>query len=205
MQQEDFIGARFTIPALPSQDQMRARTNVKIQARSALALVCVLAGAGCGTIREDGPNPVRGTTFLITTDKPLGVRQLVRTARVIAEYRQLTRDEIAEIQRRLSRIFADMVSAELELMRREPASASSSRPTRALARARVLTRLGPDFALPLLTPDNRSVVTFGRITGDGIEVIRTAFEIDAPVSTLPAGAEVTTPDGRSAMLVGRKR
>lgn len=172
-------------------------------AKRSLRLTVLITGAllsACVSPNESA------TTYLITSDQPLSVRQLVRTARVIAEYRQLTPAEITQIQRRLSRIFEDMVTAELQAMQRDAeARPELPRPTRRDARARVIQRLGPEFALPLLTLDNRSVVAFGRVTREAVEVTKTAFEIDAPVASLPAGAAIKTAEGQKATLVGQKQ
>lgn len=171
---------------------------------ASLAL-CILL-FGCATSSKPGTSsgPI---TYIVTSEEELQVRDLVRTARVLSRYRDLNNLEMADIQKRLTRIFDELVTVELETLRKQEAVRATKagrqpRPvTRADAREQLLQRLGKDLVLPVLTNENHSVVAFGRITGDGVQVTRTTFEIDQPAADLPPGSIVTTKEGSKATVI----
>lgn len=71
------------------------------------------------------------------------------------------------------------------------------------ARDRVLARLGNELALPLRTSDNRSVVAFGRMDGEQLQVTSKAYELDVAAQNLKSEAKITASDGSKATLVGK--
>ena len=145
------------------------------------------------------------TTYLISSDQELSVQQLARTARILSRYRDLTDAELAQVERRLQRVFEDMVSLEFQQMVKAEArrAKAEGRPvkriTRADARAQLLDRLGKDLALPVLAEENHSVVAFGRVQEGKVEVTRTAYQIDTPAATNVSS--VQKPGGGVAKLV----
>jgi hypothetical protein len=153
-----------------------------------------------------------GMSYLLTTDETVDLRQLVRVARVIGPYQQLTAADMQRIRTRLQDVLDDLVSVEIGQMEREekarvkagkpPSPPRTAEQMRQTARERVLARLGKDLALPLLTSDNRSAVAFGKVTGTGLEVTATAYEVDLPRSELKAGTTVKNAQGAEAKVVG---
>ena len=144
--------------------------------------------------------------FQIVTDRELDLHELAKIAKVIGPYRQLTQAEVRQIETRLRRFVDDLVveeekRIEAQQRRTPPRRPLSKTEIHAEAKSRVLSRLGKDLALPLLTSDNRSVVAFGSIQGEAVEVTSTAYEIDKPASRIKPGGEVTKLDGTKAMLI----
>jgi hypothetical protein len=178
------------------------------------ALLLTLLLAGCAS-------PSRGPiTFLIETDRPLGVREVARIARVLGSYKQLTPTEMAHATIRLRRAINDLVEIEYQRLKREaaspPCAKSTVRPSkpaplvakalprdlRAEARANVLSRLGTELALPMLNAENRSVVMFGSLSNGQIDLTPTAYEIDHVAGqALPVGGQIARKDGIRATLV----
>jgi hypothetical protein len=170
------------------------------QARIPLYAAAALLGAtGCQQPLSEGES----LSYIISTDQPLSVRQLVRTARVLREYRQLTAAELTEISQRLSRIFEALVDAELEQMKQQAIIQHQPMPTRREARQRVAQRMGHILALPILTSETQSVVAFGKITDSSLELTPTAYQVDTPVAGIEPGGEIRTSDGQKATLVGK--
>ncbi len=147
------------------------------------------------------------STFLVSAEQTLGVRQIVRVARIIGPYRQLSPAEIAKIQLRVAKEFERLVDVEWAQMQKEERRQAKAHPrrrpaviTRADARQRVLARLGKELAIPLLTSDNRSAVVFGKLTPRDVQVTGNAFEIEkAADGSMPD--EVINANGLSAMVV----
>lgn len=178
---------------------------IRILSCLVITLLLLSALAGCTSSRlSSAADPV---TYTITSDGELQVRDLVRTARVLAKHRDLTDTELDEVRKRLSRIFEGLVTLELESLRKQEAAQARKEGrrvrniTRADARQQLLERLGKDLAVPVLSNENRSAVAFGRVEKDGVEVNRTAYEIDQPVADLPPGSRITTPERKKAALL----
>ena len=159
---------------------------------------------------RDASRPVFGgnheSRFVIATDRELGLHELAKMAKVIGPYRQLTQAEVRQIKARLRRWIDDLVMDEEkdieEEQRRTPERRQLSKPEiHGVAMTRVLARLGKDLALPVVTSDNRSVVAFGSIQDETVEVTSTAYEIDTPPAQLKPGSEVTQLDGTKATLI----
>ena len=64
--------------------------------------LATMALAACST------TPTGPTTYLISSDQELSVQQLARTARILSRYRDLTDAELAQVERRLQRVFEDI-------------------------------------------------------------------------------------------------
>jgi hypothetical protein len=133
-------------------------------------------------------------SFLISSDRPVSVRELSRVARAVRPYKQLSAAEIAEIQDEVRRVVDDLVAAEL-------AGQTPSAPRQQQARARVLKRVGPQVAVQLPTRDQRPAVAFAKLENGEVRVTPTAFEIDKPAEQLAPDAEVTTLEGSPARLL----
>lgn len=162
------------------------------------AMVVLLGASGC---QQSAPEAEM--SYIISTDEVVSVRQLVKTARVLRAYRQLTAVELREISLRLSRIFEALVDAELEQLRVQAKAERRPMPTRALARQQVVQRVGRILALPILTSETQSAVAFGKITDSAVELTPTAYEVDRPIVQLAPGGEIHTPEGQKATLVGK--
>ena len=166
--------------------------------RFGLALASIVLG-GCSSA------PSSPTTFLISSDRELSVRKLVLTARILNRYRDLTEGEVADVERRLQRVFDDLVTLEFQQMVKAEAQRAKTegrparRITRADARTQLLARLGKDLALPVLAEENHSVVAFGRVQEGKVEVTRTAYQVDTPATA--NAITVQRPDGGVAKLV----
>jgi hypothetical protein len=144
-------------------------------------------------------------TFLVSSDEPVGVGELVRVARIIGPYRQLQPAEIAALELRLEKKLDRLVELEYQQMLKEEKAIAKTQPsrrrviTRESARERLLARLGKDLALPLLTSDNRSAVVFGRVNKADIKVLPTAYEINQQLNQEPP-QQVVTPSGARATI-----
>jgi hypothetical protein len=144
-------------------------------------------------------------TFLVSSEEPVGVGELVRVARIIGPYRQLQPAEIAALELRLEKELDRLVEIEYQQMLKEEKAISKTQPsrsrviTRESARERLLARLGKDLALPLLTSDNRSAVAFGRVNKADIKVLPTAYEINQQLNQEPP-QQVVTPSGTRATI-----
>jgi hypothetical protein len=146
----------------------------------------------------------RPTSYLIEADRALGVRELVKIAHVLRAYRDATPAELNEARAKLSRMIDGLVDIEVEeMMKLEPARPKPRAKTivRVAARARVIERLGKEFALPMLSSESRSVVMFGKVNGDLIEMTPTAYELDVAVKDLPVGSQIAKRDGSKATLL----
>jgi len=83
----------------------------------------VLALAGCNASRSsadlDGPmfGARRETTLLIETDRTVDVHELVRLAKVVRFYRNLSAHEVEDLRRRLQQEVDDLVDVELQSAR----------------------------------------------------------------------------------------
>lgn len=155
---------------------------------------------GCTTLPPgQADRPLFGSSsapvsFIISSDRPVSVRELSRVARAVRPYKQLSAAEIAEIQDEVRRVVDDLVAAEL-------AGQTPSPPRQQQARARVLKRVGRQVAVPLPTHDQRPAVAFAKLENGEVRVTPTAFEIDKPAEQLTPDAEVTTPEGSPARLL----
>lgn len=90
--------------------------------RSSLILMVVLL-VGCSASRSpsDLDGPIFGfrheTTMLVETDRTVDVHELVRLARVIRFYRDLTPDEVDDLRQRLQQEVHDLIDIELRSAR----------------------------------------------------------------------------------------
>jgi hypothetical protein len=163
----------------------------------ALTLLLALTLVSCEAPQEQ----VEQSFIISSTEGQVGVRQLVRTARVLREYRQLTAAEIEQVQQRLTAIFGQLVDVEYQRLQAEAKRLGLPAPKRKDAEAAVRKQLGKVLALPILTTDQRSVVAFGQLTPGATQVTRMAYEVDAPVAQLQTGSQVQALDGAKATLV----
>ncbi|MCX6856299.1 MAG: hypothetical protein NTV80_15500 [Verrucomicrobia bacterium] len=172
----------------------------------------LLALNGCQQTQlgADADEPMFGkaktdATFLVSSEEPVGVGELVRVARIIGPYRELQPAEIAELELRLEKELDRLVEIEYQQMLKEEKTIVRTQPsrrrviTRETARERLLARLGKDLALPLLTSDNRSAVVFGRVNKGDIKVLPTAYEINRQMNQEPP-QQVVTPAGARATI-----
>ena len=177
-------------------------------------LLGMMFGTGCQHPGDgedvDGPmfgRAKRGARFLISAEEPVGVGELVEVARLLGPYRQLEASEMEALEARLEKELGRLVEVEFETLLRAEKRASRGRVfrrpvvTRASAREVLLARLGRDLALPLLTSDNRSVVVFGRVTGEAVKVSATAYEVEGKLGGGGGRQEVGTPGGGRAVVV----
>lgn len=85
----------------------------------------MLALAGCHSTTDvrDLDKPLFGrskpATFIIETDRAVNVRELVRIARVLRVYRQLTPSEMRAVEQQLRKAVDDLVAVELQSMQPE--------------------------------------------------------------------------------------
>lgn len=176
-------------------------------------LASLLLLVGCKQVRPgtDPDAPMFGSaktnsTFLVSSEEPVGVDELARIARIIGPYRQLQPQEMTALELRLERELNRLVEIEYQQMLKEEKSGNLPRQyggkkvTRETARERLLARLGKDLALPLLTSDNRSAVVFSRISKGDIKISPTAYEIQhSATDDLPQ--QVITPSGFKATVI----
>lgn len=151
--------------------------------------------------------PSEAITYTLSTSEEVEIRDLEQAANVLARHRDLTPEELVQVQKELTRIFENLVTIELrsmESVERRAAKAERRRPrviTRADARQMLLQRLGKDLALPVLTNESRSTVVFGRIDEQGVSVGKETWQTDRPVTEMPTGSTVTHPAGKKAALL----
>jgi hypothetical protein len=172
--------------------------------RAAWFLVLAMFLVGCGSLTKPS------VTYVITTDDSVSVQQLYQTARVLGKYREMNEAEVKAVETELMRLFDRVVVVEQRRLQKEEdqrAKKERRKPlvvTRAQAKASVLDRLGKDLALPVLAGENRSVVAFGRVDGESVEVSRTAYEVSPLRPEVKTGDKVELPDGKStATLIGQ--
>lgn len=195
-----------------------------------LLCFCALVLAGCES--PDGSSADEfgaalgdsgETRFVISLKEGQAhARDLAGVARVLRRYKRLDAAEQALIRSRVAQRLDGLVALEVDRIaqqpqyraaraeiRRIPNPAVAARKAaeldasiRAAAMRSLRERLGGLVATTVTGPDNKSAVAFARISGDGVKVEPTAWELDRDPDSLREGDLVARNDRTAAAFIG---
>jgi hypothetical protein len=163
------------------------------------------------------------TQFYMMPEKgDLRLRDVAVVARVLRKYRTLAAAEKELIRRSAQLQFSGLVALEIQRLapKYEPMKKAARRslpPEQARKKVaqidaaqqrealqNIAAKMGNNFAVPVASADNRSLMAFASQSNGKLEVADALYEVDVPVANLPAKSAISGPGGEIASVLTRQ-